>query len=338
MVSSIARQLVDAVISDFPDHAPGTRPVHTIGIAVTGQFTASDVARGWCKAVHFQGGRLPVTVRFSNGSGSPVQHDGWSDVRGMATRFHLADGAATDLIAMTLREFFSPTVEDFLAFSNQSKMTPVNRESAWSKILDVLQLKRPLADPMKGQTQSGAAGSLAYANHHRASQLAVFDAGDIGAPVSYARAMFHAVHTFVVTAPDGTRRHVRFTWQPAAGVRVTDPARPPVDDYLHQELRERLGRWPVEFLLMMTVGEAGDVFDDPTAPWPSNRVRVMMGTLRLTAVAEDQQADCEKISFNPCRLTPGIELSGDPILAARREAYEVSREMRGGVPCPFNHG
>ena len=34
----------------------------------------------------------------------------------MATRFHLADGAATDLIAMTLPEFFTPTLETFLPF------------------------------------------------------------------------------------------------------------------------------------------------------------------------------------------------------------------------------
>jgi catalase len=58
-----------------------------------------------------------------------------------------------------------------------------------------------------------------------------------------------------------------------------------------------------------------------------------MGTLKLIKVAEDQGADGERISFNPCRLSPGIEASGDPILEARLGAYEVSREMRGG--CPF---
>ena len=332
----IARQLVDAIIADFPDHAPGTRPVHTIGVGVTGHFKAAEVARQYCTAEHFQGQQAAATVRFSNGSGSPVQHDGWSDVRGMATRFHLADGAATDLIAMTLREFFSPTVEDFLAFSNSARMTPVSRQSPWSKIGDMLQLKQPFPDPYPGQTASGAAGSLAYANHHRPAQLAVFDAATIGAPVSYARATYNAVHTFVVTAPDATRRYVRFTWQPAAGVELTDPSAPPVDDYLQAEMRTRLQNWPAQFLLLMTIGEAGDAFDDPTVPWPLKRVRVVMGTLTLIAVAADQVSDCERLSFNPCRLVPGIALSDDPVLAARKDAYEVSREMRGGTPCPFN--
>ena len=70
-----------------------------------------------------------------------MQHDGWSDVRGMATRFLLRDQAATDLIAMTLGEFFAPTVDDFLDFSKAAKPKPMKRESPWRKILDMLQLK-----------------------------------------------------------------------------------------------------------------------------------------------------------------------------------------------------
>ena len=53
----------------------------------------------------------------------------------------------------------------------------------------------------------------------------------------------------------------------------------------------------------------------------------------LIDVPKDQDAAGERISFNPCRLAPGIEVSGDPILKARLGAYEASREMRGG--CPF---
>ena len=60
-----------------------------------------------------------------------------------------------------------------------------------------------------------------------------------------------------------------------------------------------------------------------------------MGTLTLTNVAVDQKARCEQVGFNPCRLHTGIELSDDPILRARREAYEVSRKSRGATACPF---
>jgi catalase len=337
--SSVAKRLVDAVISDFPDHKQGTRPVHTIGIGVDGYFEASDVARAYCTAEHFQGQRVKASVRFSNGSGSPVQHDGWNDVRGMATRFHLKDGAATDLIAMTLGEFFSRTVDEFFDFTKAARQTPVKRESPWRKILDMLKLTPPVFDPYPGQTSSGDAGTLGYANQHAFAQLGVFQAGMIGAPESYARATYHAVHTFVATDPDGIRRHVRFSWQPVAGVRTyyrDVPLQP--DQYLQKELGERLEQWPARFMLMMTVAENGDAIDDPTVPWPAKRLRIVMGTLTLVKIAEDQAAAAEHISFNPCRLTPGIEASDDPILHARRDAYEESRTRRGGTPCPFHGG
>ncbi len=132
----------------------------------------------------------------------------------------------------------------------------------------------------------------------------------IGAPVSYARAAYHAIHTFIVEGENGVRRPVRFSWQPVAGVRNTNPDAPPDDNYLRQELDARLQRWPARFVLMMTIGEAGDAIDDPTRPWPARRTRVVMGTLTLTSVPEDQAAAGEQISFNPLRLVRGIEPSG----------------------------
>jgi catalase len=333
---SVAERLVDNIIADFPDHKAGTRPIHTIGIGVNGYFEASEVARNYCIAEHFQGQRVPASIRFSNGSGSPAQHDGWSDVRGMATRFHLQGDRATDLIAMTLGEFFVRSTGEFLDFTNSAQQTPVQRESPWRKILDMLALKPPLPDPPPGQTESGAAGTLDYANKHRFAQLGVFQAGMIGAPVSYVRAVYHAVHTFIIVGPDGLRRPVRFSWKPVAGVETTDPAKAPVDDYLQDELRERLKQWPARMMLMMMIGEAGDAVADSTVPWPARRVRVVMGTLTLTEVAADQAAAAEHIAFNPWRLLPGIEPSDDPILKARHDAYENSRNRRGGTPCPFN--
>lgn len=334
---NIAQQLVDAVISDFPDHKKGTRPVHTIGIGVKGYFIASAVARNYTTAAHFNGDSIPVTVRFSNGTGSPVEKDGNSDVRGMATRFHLPNDAATDLVAMTLPEFFTRSTEEFLQFSRDAQPRPVHAESWWQKILDVLSLKIPLPVPAPGERESGSPGLLDYANRHQFAQRAILEAGAIGAPVSYARASYHAVHTFVLTDPNGVKRYVRFNWQPVAGVRKTDPSKPPVNQYLHQEMRDRLSRWPARFILRMTLSDGGDALDDPTIPWPTQRVKVVMGTIYLTSVAEDQQADCERMGFNPCRLTPGIEVSDDPILQARRDAYELSQTMRSATACPFHN-
>ncbi|SFU04964.1 catalase [Sedimentitalea nanhaiensis] len=330
----IAERLVDSLVR--PDGSPKKRPVHTIGIGATGSFLASHVARDYCISKHFQGTETPVTVRFSNGSGSAVQHDGWSDVRGMATRFHLDDGTATDLIAMTLPEFFTPTPETFLDFALAAKPAKFSRESPWRKILDMLKLTPPMRDPYPGETVRPDEGAMRFADRNGYAQLAVFQAAAIGAPASYDRASYHAVHTFVITAPDGTRRWVRFTWQPIAGVLDTNPNAPPEDVYLQDKLRERLALAPARFSLMMSIGEIGDAFDDPTRPWPPHRVRVMMGTLTLDTVVKDQEADCERLSFNPGLLTDGIEPSGDLVLRARKDVYEISSKRRGAVPCPFS--
>lgn len=335
---SVAKRLVDSIIADFPDHKAGTRPIHTIGIGVKGTFEPSEVARSYCIAEHFQPRPDPVkvTVRFSNGSGSPAQHDGWNDVRGMATRFHLEGDRATDLIAMTLGGFFVRSVDEFFDFTKSAQQTKVKREAPLRKIRDMLSLKPPLQNPPPGQTQSGDAGTLAYADKHRFAQLAVFQAGMLGAPKSYVRAVYHAVHTFFVVGPDGVRRPVRFSWKPVAGVETTkDTIKAPRDDYLQGELRERLKQWPARMMLMMMIGEAGDVLEDPCQPWPARRLRVVMGTLTLEEIAKDQLADCEKMSFNPWRLVPGLEPSADPLLQARRDAYEDSRKRRGVTQCPF---
>ena len=53
-----------------------------------------------------------------------------------------------------------------------------------------------VADPYPSEKTNASAGIFSYANRHRFAQLAVFEVKMIGAPVSYARAAYHAVHTF----------------------------------------------------------------------------------------------------------------------------------------------
>jgi len=334
------RELVEDIVQalDVKGGSTKRRPVHTVGVGATGFFQASQIARKFCVADHFKHPKetVPVAVRFSNGMGVVAEHDGWSDVRGMAVRFKLGDRKTTDLVAMTLPEFYAPTPETFLDFASNARPQPCKRETPWQKIRDFLKLQLPMPDPYPGQDERANEGAIAFADKNLYAQPAVLQASMIGAPVSYVRASYHAVHTFIVKGEEDTERWVRFHWQPIAGVLNTNPTISPLDKYLKDDLERRLKTGIERFSLMMTIGETGDEFNDSTRQWPPHRKRVMMGTLTLQSVPEDQKTHCEKLSFNPCNLTDGIRESEDPVLQIRKDIYEYSSNRRGGTPCPFS--
>ena len=239
---------------------------------------------------------------------------------------------------MTLPEFFAPTPETFLDFAQWAYPKPTRRENPWRKLWDMLCLTPPLRNLYPGETVSPDAGAVAFADKYPYAKSAVLTAATIGAPVSYVRAAYHAVHTFFVTDPRGVRRPVRFSWQPVSGVLTTNPEVTPTDDYLQTELRVRLAKTPAHFSLMMAIGETGDHFNNSSRAWPPHRRRIVMGTLTLAAVCPDQDKDSERISFNPGLLTKGIELSDDPVLRVRIEAYKASSAARRADACPFGGG
>ena len=113
-----------------------------------------------------------------------------------------------------------------------------------------------------------------------------------------------------------------------------NPDPQPSTDYLRAELGQRLQRGPARFVLRMVLAGQGDALDDPTELWDTTRRRIVMGELVLTGLVDDQETECEQLSFNPTRVVLGFECSEDPVLAARRGAYELSCGQRGGSDCP----
>ncbi|HEX2435094.1 MAG TPA: catalase, partial [Solirubrobacterales bacterium] len=87
---------------------------------------------------------------------------------------------------------------------------------------------------------------------------------------------------------------------------------------------------PVAFTLTAKLAEEDDPLDDPTVAWPNDRATVTLGRLELIALDSDAESDGEVVVFDPTRVTDGIELSDDEILATRPLAYSVSVERRAG--------
>ena len=107
--------LVDALNGLFGKHA-GDRAAHTKGICLTGTFTPSADAAKLSKAPHFAK-EVPVIARFSLGGGNPSAPDNAQDnVRGLAVKFDLGNGANTDLVTISAPMFFVQTPALFVEF------------------------------------------------------------------------------------------------------------------------------------------------------------------------------------------------------------------------------
>jgi catalase len=310
-VASLAEEAIRAIDETFGRH-DGYRVAHAKGLLCSGTFVATPEAGVLTRAPHMQGGEVPVTVRFSNGSSDPHAADYARDARGMATKFYL-DGARTDIVAVTLPCFFVDTPEDFVAFTRANK-----------------------------RVVGGLPGPrlACYLATHRKAWPAAAAAARLKPPVSYATCLYNAIHAYRWMAADGSQRFVRYTWVPGAGERSLsgrDAARRG-RDYLQEELGERLARGPIRFTLRVQIAAPGDPTRDATAVWPEDRQHADVGTLTLTGLETDREQGGDVLVFDPTRVIDGIELSEDPLLRLRSHAYSISVERRSGVARPAELG
>lgn len=300
---ALATEAVDAIEHLNGVH-PGHRRVHARGVCFEGSFTPTGDAAALTTAAHLQSAPVPATVRFSHTSSNPHVADGLRGARGMAVRFHLADGAATDIVSITMPAFIAPTPQAFLGLIGALEKDPATGAP----------------DPVKLKQ---------YAADHPSAALVLQAGRTMGIPASYGAVRYWACHAFTWVNADGERRSVRYRWEPEAGVRelTEEEGAAEEPDFLAQELTRRLGDGPVGFTLRVQLAEDGDPTHDSTVQWPADRTEIVAGRLELTAAVADQ-AHGEAQIFDPTRITDGIELSDDPILAFRRQAYAVSYERR----------
>ena len=130
-MDAFAEQVVDALNELTGKHA-GHRAAHAKGTLMAGTFTPSGA--GLTTAAHMSGDPVPVTVRFSNGSGNPHAADYAQEGRGMAVKFYLHDGSRTDIVAIDQPCFFARTPEDFLEFARARKPDPETGEPDMAKV------------------------------------------------------------------------------------------------------------------------------------------------------------------------------------------------------------
>jgi catalase len=278
---------------------PGMRANHAKGVVVEGSFMPTAGARSLSKANIFAGPAVPVTVRFSDSTGLPALPDGSADANphGMSIKFLPAGGGPVDVVTNSLAFFPVATGEDFLA------------------LLQALAESGPDAPhPTKAEQF--------FATHP--AVLPAF--GSVATPSSFAREIYNGVDAFIFVNEAGARQPFRFRFVPAAGAEHLSPddAAKLAPDYLVDELPQRLAHGPVEFHAMAQLADPSDQTKDPTQPWPDDRKLVDLGTITLTKAVADNDAAQRALHYLPNDLTPGIEVSDDPLIDARVRAYVIS--------------
>ncbi len=279
------------------EHDTNHRTLHAKGAFYAGTFTASPRAAGLCTAGHLQGSEVPILVRWSNGGGNPRMPDKAPDVRGMSVSFKLPDGTATDILGQTAPRFPVKTPEEFVEITEAAR------------------------NPRK------MPGFLLRHRHAVAPLIANGKAKALVSPKSYAAPTYYPVHAYRWVAADGTGSWVRYVLRPKSS---TAPEGTFTGKHrLREEIAARLAAGPVTYTLEVSVAADGDDPHDPMSVW-KNREVFDGGTLTVTGLADDPEADGGVVVFDPTRIVGGIELSDDPILLYRPKAYSESVERRTG--------
>jgi catalase len=291
--------LVDALNGVFGKHA-GLRAAHTKGICLTGTFTPSADAPKLSKAPHFAKA-VPITARFSLGGGNPDALDNAQDnVRGLAVKFDLGNGASTDIVTISAPVFFVQTPALFV------------------------ELLKTVASGDQDQLKD-----FFEAHPESTRQKAWLTSHPV--PASYAGVGYWGVHGFTFTNAAGETTLVKYKLAPEAGDLGLTPeeAKTKGPDFYAAELKDRLAKGPVKFDLIAIMGKAGDPTNDPTLRWDDedNRPTTPLGTISIDAIAPD--ATCDAGTFLPGNVVDGIAgPADDPVFQIRSADYLVSFARR----------
>jgi catalase len=101
-------------------------------------------------------------------------------------------------------------------------------------------------------------------------------------------------------------------------------------NFLEQALIRRVEQGPVNWDMVLSIGEAGDPEDNPALAWPETRKKIKVGVLSIKSAMPQKGAECERINFDPLVMADGIAPTDDPVLRLRSPAYAISFAKRLG--------
>ena len=280
---------------------PGERRNHIKGTCAIGEFVGTPEAATYTRSKLFSRKPVPVIARFSLGGGNPKAPDTARSVRGMALQFKLPDGKLHQMAMLNTPIFGAAQPQTFLDL-----MLALQPDPATGK-----------PDPEKMKTfKASHPDSVAQGQYLAANNP----------PSSYANSAYWGIHTFKFINKKNTSTLVRWRFVPQDGEkRLSDEELKTAGaNFLEQALVDRSQQAPIRWDMMLTIGQPGDVEDNPTIAWPEERKQVKVGTLTIKSAMAQKGAECETINYDPLVMADGIAPSNDPVLRFRSPAYAVS--------------
>jgi catalase len=291
---------VDGVYSGF-------RRNHAKGVCVGGYFESNGRGVALSKAAVFRSGRVPVIGRFALAGGNPYAADATQTVRSMAILFHLPDG------------------EEWRTGMNNIPVFPVNSAEGFYE-----QLTASAPDPATGKPNPDK--MKAFLARHPAAAGAISLIGQRLVSSGFANSTYNSLNAFRFTNASGQVFPVRWSMVPVQSFEPVNAADAGKADknYLFDGLIASIHRQPLQWHLVVTVGQPGDPTNDATLPWPADRQQIDVGTLTIDHVESEETSPARDINFDPLILPDGIAGSDDPLLSARSAAYAQSFTRREG--------
>ena len=313
-------------ISHFDHERIPERAVHARGAGAHGVFRSYGTGVSATKADFLAAGReTPVFVRFSTVLGSRGAADTTRDVRGFAVKFYTQEGN-WDLIGNNMPIFF---IQDGIKFP------------------DLIHAAKPHPDREIPQAQTAHDTFWDFVSLHTESMHQVIWAmSDRGIPRSFRTMEGFGIHTFRLVNAEGGTSLVKFHWKPVAGVHSlmweeaqlaagTDP------DFHRRDMADGIEAGaPLEYelglqLMPDTEDETFEGIDllDPTKLVPEEQASVqLVGKLTLDRNPTNYFAETEQVAFCTANLVPGIQVTNDPLMAARMFSYLDTQLSRLGGP------
>ena len=283
---------------------PGFRRNHAKGVAVTGRFDSNGNGRELSKAAVFAPGQAPVVGRFSLSGGHPMMIDTPAAARGLGLAFTFPDDTQWRMALLNLPVFPDNSPQGFYDRLLASK-----------------------TDPATAKPDPAAMSAFAAAHPESAAAMALIKQHP--PTLGFADSTFSSLITFFFVDDAGVRTPVRWAFVP---LQAAATPRQGTANSLFDALVRQMRNGPLQWRLVLTVGQPDDPVRDATLPWPNDRRTIDAGVLTLTGIETDRAGNARDINFDPLVLPDGIEPSDDPLLGARSAVYAASYRARTGEP------